>query len=569
MNIKNYIKNQITNILKSININKKYNYKIKNNYKYSDYQINGIIIISKKEKIKLNFLFKLIKQKLLKNKIFNKIKIINPGFINIFLNKKYIEKLINKISKKKKFNIKKTKKKKILIDYSSPNIAKEMHIGNLRSTIIGDYLSNILKFLGNKIIKINHIGDWGTQFGILITWIKKYKLEKKIKNIKYISYIYKKAQKYFYKNNKFALKAKKNVVKLQNKKKNIYNLWKKIVKITTKENYKIYKYLNIKLKKKHTIGESYYQKSLTKIVNDLIKKKIAIKNNKSIIIFLKNYIKYPIIIQKKDKGFLYSTTDIAAIKYRYKKFKPNKIIYIIDYRQTEYLKQIFQICKNSNYIPKNFNIIHYKFGLILNKNNKPIKSRKDNYLTIKQIINLIKKKSKNFINYNKKYNKYKINRITKKITIGTIKYIELSKNRKTNYYFNINKVLSLKSNTSLYIQYSYTRIISILRKNNTNTTNSIKYFKYYITSKLEYLISLKILNFKEIIKKSAKKCKSNIICKYLYDISSLFSNLYEKQNISNIKNNKLKKSKLKLIAIISKILRIGLNILGIPILYNI
>ncbi len=567
MNIKKYIKKKIKKILKTINIKKKYNYKICNNNKFSDYQINGIIEISKKENIKINFLFKIIKKKLIKKKIFKKIKIIYPGFINIFINKKYIENIINKISKKKNFNIKSKTKQKILIDYSSPNIAKQMHIGNLRSTILGDCISNILKFLGNKIIKINHIGDWGTQFGIIITWIKKFKLEKKINNLKEIENIYKAAYKKYKNNKKFAKLSSKNVRNLQKKKKKIIKIWKKITKLTIKENQKIYNYLNINLKIKNNIGESFYNNMLSNITKDLLKKKIAKKNNKSILIFSKN--KFPIIIQKKNKSFLYSTTDIASIKYRYKKFKINKIIYFTDFRQKEYFKSIFYICKKANYIPKNFYIKNCHFGLILNKKGKPIKTRKGNNLTIKKIIKLIYKKSKKLIIKKNIYNKQKINRITKKITISAIKYMDLSKNRKTSYIFNINKILCLNSNTGPYIQYSYTRIVSILRKNNTNTTKSIKNNKFYILSKLEYKISKKILDFEEIIINTAKKFQPNIICAYLYQICSLFSNYYEKENISNIKNNKIKKSKLKLISIIAKILRIGLSILGIPILYNI
>ncbi len=569
MNIKKYLNSIINKTLKSFNIINKYKHKIYTNNKISDYQISSIIQISKKENIKINKIISKIKNKIKKKQIFKKIKIVKPGFINLFLNKKYILKKINKYSKLKNLGIKKHKKKNIIIDFSSPNIAKEMHIGNLRSTILGDCMSKLLKLFGHNVIKINHIGDWGTQFGIIISWIKLYNLKNKINNITILEKIYKKAYKKFKNDKKFANLARNNVLNLQNKNPKIIKIWKKIVNLTIKENQKIYNLLNINLKIKHNIGESYYNNMLQNIVNDLIEKKIATKNNNCIIIFIKKKKKFPIIIKKKNGSFLYSTTDLAAIKYRYEILKADKILYFIDIRQKEYLNTIFKISKKAKYIPNNFYIKHFYFGTILNNKKKPIKTRLNNNLTIKQIIKIIKKKTKKIINKNNKYNKNNLNWITKKITIGTIKYIDLSKNRKTNYIFDINKTISFNFNTGLYLQYTYTRIISILRKNNTNATKSINNNKLFLYNSIEYLIIKKIINFEEILYKATKKCTPNIICTYLYELSTIFSTYYEKNNITNIQNLIIKKSKLKLISIVSKILRIGLYILGIPILYKI
>ncbi len=571
MNIKNKIKSKLDTILSSLNIKKKYNYKIYNNDKFSDYQINGIINISKKEKININHLIKKITKELKKNKLYKKIKVINPGFINIYISKKKIEKIINKNSKKKNFNIKYKKKKKIIIDYSSPNIAKEMHIGNLRSTILGDTISNILYFLGNKIIKINHIGDWGTQFGSIITWIKTNKIKKKIKKISTLEKIYVKSQKKLKKDKIFKKLSKKNVVKLQKKNKKIIKIWKNIKNLTIKENQKIYNKLKIKLNNKNIFGESFYNKIIPKIIKDLIKKNIAIKDKNSIVIFTKkqNKKKTPLIIKKSDGGYLYSTTDIACIKYRCKKFKPNEIIYLIDSRQKQYINQIFEIAKKAKYTNKNVKLKHYNFGIILNNKGKPFKTRKGKNIKIKEIIKkTILTIKKIFFKKNKNlYNKNKINRISTKIAIGAIKYYDLSKNRNKNYIFNIKNILSLNNNTGPYIQYAYVRIISILKKNNTNITKSINLNKLKITNKKEFKIIKKIINFENIIKKSSTLGKPNIICNYIYKIVSLFSNYYETNNINKIKIKNIKNSKLKLISIIAKIIKICLKLLGIPILY--
>ncbi len=566
MNIKKIIYRTMENIFKSINTKKKYNYKIHQNNKFSDYQINGIIEIIKKEKLHSKYIFKKIKNKFKKKKIFKKIKITPPGFINIFIKKKKIGKIIDKYVKIKNFGIKE-KKKKIVIDYSSPNVAKEMHIGHLRSTILGDSIGNILEFLGHKVIRINHLGDWGTQFGMIIAWIKKYK-KKKINNINKIENIYKKAQKKFLINTKFANLSRKYVVQLQKKKKKIIKIWKKIIKLTIKKNEKIYKILNIKLTKKNIIGESFYQKFLPSIVEDLIKKKIAYIQNKTVLVKTKNKNKkYILIIKKKDGGFLYSTTEIASIKYRYKKFKTNKIIYLVDTRQKLYLYQIFSIVKKAKYISRKTKLIHYDFGTILNKFGKPFKTREGKNIKLKKIIKKTILATKKIISFKKGniYNEKKINKISYEIAISAIKYYDLSKNRIKNYIFDIKKMLSLKDNTGPYMQYAYTRIISVLKKNNTNIKESIKKNKLKISNQIEFNMCKEITNLEEIIKLSSKG-NPHIICHYLYKITSLFSQFYETNKIKNIKNKKIKNSKLKLISIIAKIIKICLSLLGIKVL---
>ncbi len=563
MNIKKKIKKLINKSLKSIKIKKKYNFKIYDNEKYGDYQINDFIKISKLENKKINFLLNNIKNNLLKNILIKKIEIEKPGFLNIYIKKNEIIKIINKYSKLKKFGIKNNKKKTIIIDYSSPNIAKEMHVGHLRSITIGDSIANMLEFLDNKVIRINHIGDWGTQLGMLIYWIKEKKIEKKINKIQDLEKIYILAQKKFNENIKFAKKSRKYVVLLQKGDKQTINIWKKITKLTITQNQKIYKLLYSNLNNKNIQGESFYNNMLKDIVKDLLNKKIAQKDQKSIVIFTN---KKPLIIKKKDGAYLYNTIDLACAKYRYEKLKAQKIIYITDSRQKEYLKQIFHILRKAKYIPKQIILKHYYFGMILNKNLKPLKTREGNTIklrkfikfAIKKTINLFKKKKKKSNLNIIKYNSYKI-------AISAIKYTDLYKHRKKNYIFDINKMISFKGNTGPYIQYGYIRIISILKKNKTNITKAIKFYKLININKIEFSLIKKITNFEEIIKKSSKG-KPHIMCHYLYKITVLFSNFYETNNIKYINNIKIKNSKIKLIAIIAKILKIGLSLLGIPIL---
>ncbi|WP_340147501.1 arginine--tRNA ligase [Buchnera aphidicola] len=576
------IKHKIIEIIKKKIIKKKYfhfkNIILQKNvnplYKH-DYQINNLINISKKNKQPIQKNAKKIVKILKKSKIFKKIEISGKIFINIYIKKKWIEKKINKFFENKNIYKRNNKKKiKVILDYSSPNIAKEMHVGHLRSTIIGDSMSRIMDFLGYHVIRHNHIGDWGLQFGMIISYLK---MKKKLKNIKKFSIknlekAYLKSKKICKENKKFYKKSKKITKKLQYKNKYYYSIWKKIVLISIKENNKIYRLLNIKLNNKNIMGESSYKKMLPDIIKDLLKKKIAIKKSKSIIVPLKNYKNrlgkmMAVIIQKKDKSFLYSTIDLACIKYRCKFLNAKKIFYYVDSRQSQYFKQIFMIAKKAKYITKNINVKHHMFGMMLSKTNKPFQTRSGNTIKLILLIKKSLKKSEKIIKTkNPTISNKKLSKLSKIIGIGALKYADLSKNRKKNYIFNWKKMINFEGNTSLYIQYAFSRIQSILKKSNIQLKklkNSIKIYKKY-----EKNICIKILQFEETIKEAAKHGYPHLICKYLYELSTIFSKFYEKYSILNLKKKKKIFSRLKISFLTAKILKKGLKLLGIKTISN-
>ncbi|WP_343154941.1 arginine--tRNA ligase [Buchnera aphidicola (Pseudoregma panicola)] len=538
------------------------------NKQKSDYQSNGIMKIAIKLKKNPKKFAKNVAKNINKKNFLKKITVSDPCFINFFINSKFIEKRLENILICKRLKIKKQNKKKIVIDYSSPNIAKNMHVGHLRSTIIGDAMVRIMEFLGHNVIRENHIGDWGHQYGMLITYIK----EKNIKNIskiklKELEDIYKKSKRKFNRSKDFKKKSKKSLIKMYKNNKKYISVWKKIVNITLSENKKIYKTLNITLKSKHIKGESFYRNMLKNIILDLKKKKIARKKNGKLIVYLKKFKnklgkKMGVIIQNEDKTFLYSTIDIACIKHRSKIIKANKIMYYIDYRQKRYLEQVLEISKKAKYISKNLSINHYEFGTILNKKNKPFMTRKGKTIKLYDLIKKSIKKSKKIIlEKNNKINRKILKKRSKIIGIGAIKYFELSKNRKKNYVFNWKKILKLDGNTYIYIQYAYSRIFSIVKKSKINI-KKIK-DKIIITNLEERKISIKILQFEEIIDDISKNSYPHILCNYLYNLSTNFSKFYEKYYILSEKDKKIKISRIKLILIISKIIKIGLNLLGI------
>lgn len=571
MDIKNIIQKKINNALILAGILDVNNIKIRHSTKntFGDYQVEGIIALSKKLKITPYELAKKILSLSNLEEISYKTEIKTPGFINIFLDKKWIELKIESIFLDKNLSINRAINPKIIvIDYSSPNIAKQMHVGHLRSTIIGDSVSRALEFLGHKVIRVNHIGDWGTQFGMLIAYFNKIK-KRQVNDmtLQEIEHCYHKAKKLYDTDKNFSLLACKYVVKLQSGDKFCRTIWKTLVNITIKENQKIYDKLNVSLTKKNIIGESFYNDMLPKIVQDLINQKIAVKNNGAIVIYLetlknKDGKKMGVIIQKKDGGYLYSTTEIACLKYRYETFHANRILYYTDSRQNRHLKQVWEIAKRAKYIPNSVSLEHHAFGMMLDKNKKPFQTRSGKTIQLKDLLSEAIKRATQVIKIkNPNISMYELQKNSHIIGIGALKYFDLSKNRTTDYIFQWDKMLSFSGKTALYIQYAYVRTFSILKKFKIN----FKKFKKSIilNNRFERKLAICLLQLEEVILDVSNKGFPHIMCSYLYNLSESFSHFYEQCSIINEKDNFAKINKLKLVYLTKKTLKIGLNILGI------
>lgn len=577
MNIKYIIKKNIEQALINIGLEKYYEPLIVSSkkIKFGNYQVDNLIKIANKNQIEPYELYKKIIFIIKTKNIYQKITFSYPGFINIFISKKWLSKKLEELFISPRLGIKYVSPKQtIVVDYSSPNIAKEMHIGHLRSTIIGDVTARTLEFLGYNVIRANHIGDWGTQFGMLIAYLKYKKLEKKLKenliSLKEIEEFYCKSKEKCDLDKDFERESRKYVVKLQNGDDHCHYIWKKLVSITMKYNYNIYKKLNVTLNKEHTMGESLYSKMLPEIVKDLKEKKIAIEKNGTTIIFLDEFKNrfgqhMGVVIQKKDKAFLYATTDIACLKYRYEKLNADRIIYYTDSRQKQHLLQIWAISKKANYIPQNLLLEHHTFGMMLYKNKRPFKTRDGNTIKLIELLEEAINRAKILIKQKKpNLNKKKLIKLANIIGISAVKYADLSKNRNTNYIFDWNTMLSFEGNTSPYIQYAYTRIMSIIKKSKI-PINKISE-KIDLTEETEVKLAIKLLEFEEIILIIEKKGTPHIMCNYLYQLATHFSTFYENCSILFSKKIKTCKSRLKLSFLTAKTLKKGLNILGIKIL---
>ncbi|MCR3755137.1 MAG: arginine--tRNA ligase [Candidatus Westeberhardia cardiocondylae] len=543
---------------------------------YGDYQVDGIMKIAKNIGFSSLELAKRIVSVLDLKDISSNINVISPGFINIFLNPKWLSKNLIKILHSSRLGIAfSTENKNIVVDYSSPNIAKEMHVGHMRSTIIGDTFVRISEFLGYCVIRSNHVGDWGTQFGMLIAYLQDMKIDSNNISISELGIYYSIARKKYNSDLSFFNKAHNCVVKLQNGDNDCRVIWKNLICLSIMENQKIYDLLNITLNKINYMGESMYNYMLPDIVKDLKNKGLAFNDHGAVIVYLDNInkdkVKFTgVIIRKKDGSYLYSSTDIAAVKYRCEIFKANRIVYYVDFRQCQHLIKIWEISRRAGYISNGVLLEHHVFGMVLGKDGKPFKTRSGKIIKLVDLLNeSIKRAKKLILKKNIQISKNLLEKLAKKIGIGAIKYYELSKNRTINYVFDWNKVLDFNGNTSLYIQYAYTRIFSLLEKYYKKYS-----FKYLILSKIkletkhEIKLAIHLLKFEEVILLVYRRGFPNLLCSYLYDLSVLFSVFYENFPIIFAKTEELRTTRILLLILISKTLEIGLNLLGIEIVHK-
>ncbi len=554
---------------------------------FGDYQCNVCLSLTKIYKktpreISYDFVNILNKNKGI-SKLCKSLDIAGPGFINIKLKD---EVLINEIKSNiqcKRAGIPLIKKNldsylsnKVIVDFSSPNIAKEMHVGHLRSTIIGDSISRIFELRGYEVLRLNHVGDWGTQFGMLITQLKDLysnDLEEigKIKISDLVEF-YKASKKRFDNESEFQKRSREEVVKLQSGDTKSIQAWKLLCDQSRKEFDEIYKNLKIKIIER---GESFYNPFLKSVIEDLNFKKILVEDQGAKCVFLdgmtnKEGKPLPLIIQKKDGGFNYATTDLAAIRYRFNQ-APNgddasRIIYVTDHGQANHFAGVFQVAKKAKWIPDKCQVDHVPFGLVQGIDGKKLKTREGETIRLKDLLKeAVRRAKEDLLKRLEDEDRYEtkefIANTSRIIGLGAVKYADLSQNRITNYQFSFDKMLSLNGNTAPYLLYTLVRILGIKRKNDfVYDSKDFQYINY--EHKSEWKLIRKLLRFDEVIISIEKDLMPNRLCNYLFELSQTFNRFYDQVPILKEEKN-IKISRLNLCDLTAKILKLSLDLLGI------
>ncbi|PWQ92250.1 arginine--tRNA ligase [Leucothrix pacifica] len=539
---------------------------------FGDYQANGIMGAAKKLKMNPRQLATSVLEHLDLDGIAATVEIAGPGFINIHLSDEWLSTQAEHTLKDKSLNIESsTPSQTIVIDYSGPNLAKEMHVGHLRSTIIGDVVTRTLKFLGHNVIPQNHVGDWGTQFGMLLAHMKSLmdnmdSNDELSMQLADLESFYRDAKNRFDNEEGFADIARDYVVKLQSGDAECYALWQQFVEVSLSHCDAVYERLGVLLTRDDLMPESAYNDDLPQVVEDLKQAGLITENDGAQCVFLEEFkgrddTLLPAIVQKSDGGYLYATSDLAALRYRHNTLHADRMLYFVDARQSTHLAQVYAISKKAGFVPESTSLEHMAFGTMMGQNGKPFATRTGGTVKLVDLLEEAEQRAFDLVSEkNPDLGEAARREIAKLVGVGAVKYADLSKNRTSDYIFNWETMLSFEGNTAPYLQYAHARIRSIFAKaGDVDTSADIA-----IKAPSEHQLALTLMRFSEALEIVEKDGTPNTLCNYLFELAGNFMTFYEACPI--LKDDvpvEDRSSRLQLAQLTANTLKTGLGLLGI------
>ena len=496
----------------------------------------------------------------------SKVEIAGPGFLNFFQNTQALASRLDAALADARLGVHKAgATQKVVIDMSAPNLAKEMHVGHLRSTIIGDAVARVLEFLGDDVVRQNHVGDWGTQFGMLMAYLEENPITSE--ELSDLENFYRAAKKRFDESSEFADRARGLVVKLQAGDPECLKLWTRFKDISLSHCQKTYELLNVKLTMADVMGESAYNADLANVVADLKAKGLLVEDQGAQCVFLDEFKNsegepLPVIVQKADGGYLYATTDLAAVRYRSNVLKADRALYFVDQRQALHFNQVFEVARRAGFVGHPMQMEHMGFGTMNGADGRPFKTRDGG--TVKLIDLLTEAKDRAYAlvkEKNPSLAEEELRHIGEVVGIGAVKYADLSKHRTSDYSFNFELMLNFEGNTAPYLLYAYTRVAGVFRKlgKGFNEVDG----KIELHAAHEQDLAARLAQFGEILNNVAEKGTPHVLCSYLYDLAGLFSSFYENCPILAAETPQQQQSRLRLAALTGRTLKQGLELLGL------
>jgi arginyl-tRNA synthetase len=535
---------------------------------HGDYQVNGVMAVAKAQRGNPRDLAQNVVKHLSLDGIASEVQIAGPGFINITLASAYLADWCTGAVGKQDLAVPRATAQRVVIDYSSPNLAKEMHVGHLRSTVIGDALARVMRFVGHTVIAQNHVGDWGTQFGMLTAQLDDLEHAHAASlELSDLEVFYRQAKQRFDSDPAFAVRARDFVVKLQSGDPRVLQLWKRFLAVSVSHCEQIYRQLGVQLVRSDIRGESAYNDDLAVIVADLEAQGLVVDSDGAKVVFLdefKNRDGDPAayIVQKHDGGFLYATTDLAAVRYRVGVLKADRVLYVVDARQKLHFQQLFALARRAGYAPASVQLEHVGFGMVLGDDGKPFKTRSGATVKLAELLSeatqralaLVTEKSPGLSESARAA-------VASAVGIGAIKYFDLAKNRATDYVFDWDGMLAFDGNTAPYLQYAYTRAAGVCRRAGQWDSGSA----VCLVAPAERQLALHLARFADAVHAVARDAMPHHLCAYLYELAASLMRFYEACPVLTAADP-TRASRLQLCRLTADTMRTGLDLLGITVM---
>lgn len=538
---------------------------------FGHYQANGIMAAAKRAKTNPRQLAEAVVEKLALADIAEPVEIAGPGFLNITLRDDWLATQLNGLTGDDRLGLDQPDRPRtVVVDYSGPNLAKEMHVGHLRSTIIGDALARILDFTGQNVIRQNHVGDWGTQFGMLIGHLKdqlaaEASAEAELADLEEF---YRQAKARFDAESDFADRARQEVVGLQSGRDDSVTMWQRFREVSLQHAEEVYQALGVDLTRDDVRGESAYNDDLPGVIAALAEKGLLAESEGAKGVFLEEFTNKDneaafVIVEKSGGGYLYATTDLAAIRYRAAELQTDRVLYVTDSRQAEHFEKVFVIARKAGFAPETVSLEHVPFGMMLGADGKPFKTRQGGTVKLMDLLAEAQRRARQLVSAKavdrgEPIDEARLDEIARVVGIGALKYADLSQNRTSDYVFSWEKMLNLEGNTAPYMQYAYARIRSIFRKGGQDVAAA----SIRLDAPAERALAVKLLQLPETLEIVSRTAMPNVLCSYLYELAGLFMGFYENCPVLKADDD-VRASRLALCDLTARTIRTGLELLGI------
>ncbi|MDP6634762.1 MAG: arginine--tRNA ligase [Phycisphaerae bacterium] len=546
-----------------------------NKPQFGHYQANGCMAAAKALKVNPRELAQKVVDNLDLSDIAEPLEIAGPGFINIRICSEWLARRLTEAESDPKLGVvAPDTPQTVVVDYSAPNLAKEMHVGHLRSTIIGDALARVLDFIGYKVIRQNHVGDWGTQFGMLITYLKDliqndpegFQADTELADLEEF---YRKSKQKFDADEAFANAAREEVVSLQSGDAATLESWCGFREASLRHCSAVYRRLGVLLTDDDVYGESEFNDDLPSVINDLRAAGILEESQGAQCVFLDEFrgkgeddADVPLIVQKSDGGYLYATTDLAGIRYRQDQLGADRILYVTDSRQGMHFTQVFAVARKAGFAKDELKLEHVPFGMMLGKDHRPFKTRTGGTIKLTDLLTEAEQRAFELVSEkNPDINETRRREIAEIVGIGAVKYADLSQNRSSDYVFSWDKMLSMDGNTAPYLQYAYARVKSIFRKADIDESQAVG--ELVLDEPAEINLAVKLAQLPETVQNVAVECLPNLLCSYLFELAGAYMTFYEACPVLKADDPAARTSRLMLCLLTARTIKTGLSMLGI------